>query len=411
MPIYKGNEFIERVYKGSECLRRVYKGNELTYGLYDITYNDRGNLYEPSNNEITEYAWGIQRDIAPANGNTDFNDVFEDYRSHWFGWYDDANYLDKRPQIEDQFIVEPDDHKDLDLFAKWKQKKFSYSITYTVSTTNTSTQSETSTLSGDCDDQDNPVLPDAVLDIINADPVITPVEPEPGLKAELPEVGTHWDELPSSWYGENGGWYWDRVYPGECVWGANGRTGQLRNNAAAAAPYSNAYRGWYNANDWIAYGYGDGHGGNWTSTVDWRKVQVGDCILYGSVRTIEADDGSGTIYACAGNHVVVVEEVLGEGSFLVSTWNSGGDHNFHGTYVEDSKPGERSWYTGVVSGYLINHIDPVVGASGGSITITTTVDELDYITSERVYDYNINNWTDWEEVSTSDTDWNYEWGE
>ena len=56
MPIYKGNEFIERVYKGSECLRRVYKGNELTYGLYDITYNDRGNLYEPSNNEITEYA-------------------------------------------------------------------------------------------------------------------------------------------------------------------------------------------------------------------------------------------------------------------------------------------------------------------------------------------------------------------
>ena len=426
MPIYKGDEFIERVHKGTEQLRRVYKGNELVYGLYDINYHNKESDYEPSNGEITEYAWGLQRNVAPNIENSDFDDYFDEYQSHWYGWYNDTEYSEKRPQDGDQYIIKPDEHLDLDLYAKWKQKKFSYNITYTITnygsnssgggssidtTTQDFSESDTTNIHEDCDDQENPVLPDEILDIINADTTVTPTEPQSGILAELPVVGTFWSELPSSWYGENGGWYWDRVYPGECVWGANGRTGQLRNNAAAAAPYSNAYRGWYNANDWIAYGYGDGHGGNWTSTVDWRKVQVGDCILYGSVRTIEVDDGSGIIYACAGNHVVVVEEVLGNGSFRVSTWNSGGDHRFHGLYVEDSKPGERSSYTGVVSGYLINHIDPVIGASGGSITTVTTVDELEYITSERTFDYNINDWGDWEEVSVSDEDWDLEWGE
>lgn len=61
----------------------------------------------------------------------------------------------------------------------------------TSTTTSTSTSSVTTTVADDCPDQENPYLPDEILNIINADPVVTPVEPEPGLRAELPEVGTH----------------------------------------------------------------------------------------------------------------------------------------------------------------------------------------------------------------------------
>lgn len=56
MPIYKGNEFIERIGKGQDQLRRVYKGNNLVYGLFDINYHDRGSLYEPINEEISKFA-------------------------------------------------------------------------------------------------------------------------------------------------------------------------------------------------------------------------------------------------------------------------------------------------------------------------------------------------------------------
>lgn len=629
MPIYKGTQFIERVYKGTEKLRRVHKGNELTYGLYDITYHNKNDLYQPSNGEITEYAWGLTRNIAPENGNTDFDDYFEDYRTHWFGWYDDNTLEIERPKKDNQYIIIPQDKEDLNLFAKWKQKKFSYEGSYTISgtidnsytsegdvifnslydlytsgipisyiknedgtfkkgwaggrsnvtnynnigsfrqcvwwvagrswdiagqpadglprgslrpnsvwgfrngnqmfgdtswpkeggvghegedlsskirpgdilcygwdgistslsdgpghvqivekitdtkiyyseaglsiTTNSnparissrnrsdfvvnkylytityngnrrrvyfqgiihnpyvlnsevtvdnSTESSTTTpFEGDCEDQNAPSIPDMYI----SGEGIKPEDQEvPGQVPPLAEKGTFWSDLPESWYAENGGWYWkNKGIGGECVWGANGRTAQMRNNVGAGAPWGNGTTDYSdgsvggNANTWL-----HNHKGNWSSTLDWTKVQVGDCILYGCTKEVEADDGSGTIPVTSGNHVVVVEEVLGDGKFKVSTWNSSkaswGNHHFEGTYTETHKPGTGADYAwGSVAGYLINHIDK----AGGSITHYDYSSTYEYITSERTYDYINDTWGEWEEIDRSDDDWDYDWEE
>lgn len=593
MPVYKGTEFIERIHKGTEQLRRVYKGNELVYGLYDINYHNRENDYTPSNGEITEYAWGLTRDIAPEPGNTDFDDYFEEYRSHWYGWYDDINYQEERPQYGNQYIIIPQDCKDLNLYAKWKQKKFSYEGSYTITggystssggqvladeakkyigktgsqespiggtwsggtewcarfvsiclqlighdvgmkwtapeffngistgslkgtnyisksvsdynggaysnwvikesdlqpgdilcdyninnqggwitrgstvhsthvvivvsvengrakvvggnegnggdhltrkvngphdinfrywccarldfgdTATSSSISNMVEVNEDCEDQNSPNIPDMY---INGDGLIPEDSGPVGDKPPLPSRGTYWTDLPESWYSRSGGWYnRGSGYGGECTWGAQGRSAQLRNNYHAGAPYGSTDsgpRGFNNAYRWLW-----DHGGNWSSTIDWRKVQVGDIIVYGCNRTCEADDGSGTIrmeYSDQNCHVAVVEEVLGDGRFKASSWNwTVGTPLYHcytGVYEETCLPGSgRADYSRVatVSGYLINHIDKAIGSSN-----TYSFDSsFEKVTSERVFDYNTETWGEWHEVDRSPDDWNYEWGE
>ena len=605
MPVYKGTEFIERIHKGTEQLRRVYKGNELVYGLYDINYHNRENDYTPSNGEITEYAWGLTRDIAPESGNTDFDDYFDEYRSHWYGWYDDADYQEERPQDGDQYIIIPQDCEDLNLYAKWKQKKFSYEGSYTISggsSTSIGGQAladeaishigetgsdrspyngenwttgadwcarfvsiclkqvghdigiknyapdffnsiQTGELTGktfispavnahnnyqfndwvieekdlqpgdilcsyipnwdngwlnwnsktihsrhvvivvsvengkaqvvggnersssvynsrvngphniafetwptywgvarfdfdnnstiitdnfttvdveeDCEDQDNPEIPEMYITGEGLLP-----EDDPGSStatAPLPEPTTWSFDLPDSWYYENGGWFLKGAnWPGECVWGANGRTAQMRNNPYTCAPWGNgSSRGrYYDANQWPW-----DHGGHWSTTIDWKKVQVGDCIIYGNTSGCNADDGSGYIPWTTGNHVVVVEKVLGDGKFEVSQWNDGnyrwingrrwGRFAYRNPFIEEYGPGDSKssyGYQGArVSCYLINHEDPVIGVSPASYYSFSSSFEM--VTSERVFDYTTETWGKWEEVDRSPDDWNYEWGE
>lgn len=115
MPIYKGeNTFIERIYKGEIEMKRVYKGKDLVWGLYEVVFHDR-------NEQITDdyqpkrYVWGVDYEIMP-----EFDDEFDEYKTHFDGWYEDNTFLIAIPAITKDF------HKDLNLYAKWRQRKYSY---------------------------------------------------------------------------------------------------------------------------------------------------------------------------------------------------------------------------------------------------------------------------------------------
>ena len=110
-------------------------------------------------------------------------------------------------------------------------------------------------------------------------------------------------------------------------------------------------------------------------------MRQGDVIVYEAKNSSDGYPG----------HVVVVEEVLGNGSFKVSTWNSGGDHRFHGTRTETHTPATGGGYW---SGYNIVRYLIYTGSSDvvDTIeTITQQVEDIEYITSERYYDYNLDN--------------------
>ena len=115
MPIYKGEDtFIERIYKGEIEMKRVYKGKDLVWGLYEVIFHDR-------NEQITDdyqpkrYVWGVDYEIMP-----EFIDEFDTYKTHFDGWYEDKNFLVAIPAITKDF------HKDLNLYAKWRQRRYFY---------------------------------------------------------------------------------------------------------------------------------------------------------------------------------------------------------------------------------------------------------------------------------------------
>lgn len=115
MPIYKGeNTFIERIYKGEIEMKRVYKGKDLVWGLYEVIFHDRDKQIT-SDYQPKRYVWGVDYEVMP-----EFDDEFDEYKTHFDGWYEDKTFLVAIPAITKDF------HKDLNLYAKWRQRKYSY---------------------------------------------------------------------------------------------------------------------------------------------------------------------------------------------------------------------------------------------------------------------------------------------
>lgn len=114
------NVFTQRIYHGDVEIRRVYLGDNLMWGLYDITYHLAG-VTQPSN-VVNEYVWGIA-DIDLPKPTWQGESFFTKFN----GWYEGNTYVTTVPAIT------KDLHEDLELYAKWTQRKYTYSGTYTYS--------------------------------------------------------------------------------------------------------------------------------------------------------------------------------------------------------------------------------------------------------------------------------------
>ena len=141
MPIIIGNKPIFRIKMGTTNLniREVRKGTDLTWGLYEITYVNRGpkkvDVGWGTNKNIPNYVWGY-----PNQSKQDFYLYVPDnataaeakaalganygYKSHSDGWFEDNSCFTFFPAITKDF------HKDLTLFCKWRQRKFCFNGTY-----------------------------------------------------------------------------------------------------------------------------------------------------------------------------------------------------------------------------------------------------------------------------------------
>ncbi len=146
MPIIVGNKPIFRIKVGDVNIREVKKGNDLEWGLYEITYINKGpkdvSIGYDNNKNIPEYVWGypdynksISDDTIEPN---DFYLYVPDdataeesgqilgsgyaYKSHPLYWYDDPS-CDSLYYIP---AVTKDFYRDLSLYCKWKQRRYLY---------------------------------------------------------------------------------------------------------------------------------------------------------------------------------------------------------------------------------------------------------------------------------------------
>ena len=141
MPIIVGNRPIFRIKFKDADIREVRRGTILKWGLYKITYinkgpKDRSVGWEKGQN-IPDYVWGY-----PAQSKLDFyfyepdNATAEEsklalgdgygYKSHSDGWFTE-------PECDELYYIPAvtrDFHKDLSLFCKWRQRKFCFNGTY-----------------------------------------------------------------------------------------------------------------------------------------------------------------------------------------------------------------------------------------------------------------------------------------
>ena len=137
MPVIHRNRPIFRIKFKDADIREVRKGNELQWGLYLITYTNKGPKdvivgWEEGDN-IPNYVWGYPNqkkedfklvnpeDATAAESKEALGDGYG-YRSHAVGWY--SNY-----DCDDLYfipVVERDFHKDMELFCKWKQRRYLY---------------------------------------------------------------------------------------------------------------------------------------------------------------------------------------------------------------------------------------------------------------------------------------------
>lgn len=148
MPITIDNGPIFRVKLGDVNIREIRKGSELEWGLYEITYTNKGpkdiDTGFDSENNIPNYVWGYPDYKKSIEDGTlepnDFNLFIPDnasaeeaksalgnnygYRSHSDGWFSDNNCLIFFPAITHDF------HRDLDIFCKWRQRKYCFNGTY-----------------------------------------------------------------------------------------------------------------------------------------------------------------------------------------------------------------------------------------------------------------------------------------
>lgn len=139
MPIEYKNHPLFRIRFKDANIREVRHGDELEWGLYKITYVNKGPkdviIGWQTGMNIPNYVWGY-----PHQEKDDFEIVIPDdataaeaksklgaaygYRSHSDGWFEENDCLSFFPAVERDF------HKDLKLFCKWRQRKYCFNGTY-----------------------------------------------------------------------------------------------------------------------------------------------------------------------------------------------------------------------------------------------------------------------------------------
>ena len=133
MPILHNNSPLFRIKFKDANIREVRRGNELEWGLYEINYVNGGpNTVDLGFNDaslnIPNYVWGY-----PDQKKEEFVFVIPDdatalesgsYRSHSSGWYDTNDFSSLYEKLE------PNTHKDLNLFCKWTQRRYCFNGTY-----------------------------------------------------------------------------------------------------------------------------------------------------------------------------------------------------------------------------------------------------------------------------------------
>jgi len=141
MPIIVGDKPIFRIKLADSNIREVEKGDTLKWGLYEITYVNSGpntvpigfNDYE----NIPDYVWGYpdyseedfylyKPDDASATETAYILGSSNAFNSHCDGWYSNRscttlNYI---PAITRDF------HRDLTLYCKWRQRRYSWNGVY-----------------------------------------------------------------------------------------------------------------------------------------------------------------------------------------------------------------------------------------------------------------------------------------
>lgn len=129
MPIKLSDQYdIPRIKAQNEngefvSIRRAYQGTTLVYGLYDVHYYDRDYIDEYS---PKLYAWGYAPEAVEFPLPNDAPDYFDTYLTHYgdstgnHGWYEDCELNTQKDKID------IDDHRDLDVYARWRQKRFAY---------------------------------------------------------------------------------------------------------------------------------------------------------------------------------------------------------------------------------------------------------------------------------------------
>lgn len=141
MPILHNNRPLFRIKFKDANIREVRRGNELEWGLYEISYLNKGpsivNVGWNYGENIPNYVWGypnqskndfdliLPEDIMAAEAESILGSDYA-YKTHSTGWYsakecDELHYI---PAITRDF------HKDLSLFCGWKQRKYLYTGTY-----------------------------------------------------------------------------------------------------------------------------------------------------------------------------------------------------------------------------------------------------------------------------------------
>lgn len=172
MPIIVGDKPIFRIKFGDADIREVRKGDELQWGLYEITYINKGPKdvstgYEQNKN-IPMYVWGYPNrtskdayiyentdefpltkpaDATAVESATALNVEPSDdygYKSHSDGWFNNGGCINNSQEITKDSLsyipaITQDFYWDLTLFCKWRQRRYRFNGTYSWDAQETTT--------------------------------------------------------------------------------------------------------------------------------------------------------------------------------------------------------------------------------------------------------------------------------
>ena len=146
MPIIIGNRPIFRVKFTEANIREVERGDSLKWGLYEITYVNSGpntvSIGFDNDENIPDYVWGYPKysendfylyvpdDAAASEAEYILGSDYA-YKSHSEGWYDNKDCVDNSSS-ELYYIpaITRDFHRDLTLYCKWRQRRYSWNGVY-----------------------------------------------------------------------------------------------------------------------------------------------------------------------------------------------------------------------------------------------------------------------------------------